>query len=170
MAKGFSARVPQRVRYRGRIAKILADPPSKLTDGLSTAIDAHWAKYACVLVSGYLEQSIREIMIDFCTGKAAPSIARYIDRSWPKSANMRPEFILKIMEDFSEDWHLHVTGWLDQDSGSRRSTIKSIVTLRNNIAHGNESNTTGVTMVAVTEQFRVACSLVDELELLVLKT
>jgi hypothetical protein len=60
--------------------------------------------------------------------------------------------ISQILGQFNENWKIHFESWLDEDE-SRKSHINSIVKWRNSIAHGQEANTTNVTMPSVKSAF-----------------
>lgn len=155
------ARAPNRVRYRGRIKALLASVHAE--DDIEKL--AHWAKYISVLTSGYLEQSIKEVLLDHSGRSASPRVARYIEQSWPGSRNMNTETIGNILGKFDAKWRSSFDEWLADEDG-RKGWINAVVDSRNKIAHGEESNTTGVTIRSVSERFQCACGLVDLLEAL----
>ncbi len=148
---------------------MLASPPIFGGD-VSSSIEsqAQWAKYVCVLVSGYMEQAIKEILLSYSSQKSAPSVTRYIEKTWPSSKNMNAGAIEDTLTKFDPAWGESFKEWLDSSS-ERKPTINNIVTWRNNIAHGNESNTTGVTMTSVKNGFKCAYKLVEFIESLAVK-
>ena len=154
-------------RYRKRIAHMLASPPI-FGGEASSSIEgqAQWAKYVCVLVSGFIEQAMKEILISYSSRKSAPAVHRYIEKTWPSSKNMNVGAIAEILGKFDQSWEVSFLDWLNA-SIERKATINNIITWRNNIAHGNESNTTGVTMSSVKNGFSCACKLVEFVEELV---
>lgn len=155
---------PDRTRYRRRLQAMLASPPIFGGD-VSSSIEgqAQWAKYVCVLVSGYMEQAIKEILLSYSSQKSAPTVNRYIEKTWPSSRNMNVAAIEDTLAKFDPSWGESFHAWLDS-SLERKATINNIVAWRNNIAHGNESNTTGVTMSSVKSGFACACKLVEFIE------
>lgn len=124
---------------------------------------SHWAKYISVLTSGYLEQSIKEVLLDHSSRTASPRVARYIEQSWSRSQNMNTETICNLLNKFDGNWRSSFEDWLVADD-NRKGWINAVVDSRNKIAHGEESNTTGVTIHSVSERFRCACGLVDLVE------
>lgn len=143
---------------------MLASPPVFGGDP-SSSIEgqAQWAKYACVLVSGFIEQAMKEILLSYSSTKSAPAVHRYIEKTWPSSKNMNAGAIAEILGKFDQSWEKRFLEWLDE-SIERKAIINNIVAWRNNIAHGNESNTTGVTMSSVKNGFSCACKLIDFVE------
>ncbi|GAA61479.1 hypothetical protein P20652_3358 [Pseudoalteromonas sp. BSi20652] len=124
---------------------------------------AHSAKYLAVLVSGYLEQAIKEVLLNYSSLGSRPQIAKYIESTWPISRNMSADNINNILSHFNTHWSEKFSDWLKDDI-IRKSHINSIVQWRNSIAHGQESNTTGVTLVSVRDSFITIKELVKFIE------
>ncbi|EIO4088458.1 hypothetical protein CGI03_17805 [Vibrio parahaemolyticus] len=129
----------------------------------SPETQANNAKYLAVLVSGYLEQSIKELLLHYAFQGSRPQVARYVEETWPISRNMNVDNIKTILHQFNSVWSDEFSRWLEEDV-SRKSHINSIVRWRNSIAHGQESNTTGVTLVSVSTAFSTVSNLVSFIE------
>lgn len=158
-------RIPEREKYKLRLENFLQNPPSTKIEGPeSIELDAHWAKYACVLVSGYMEKYVKEILHSYAVRKSENRISYYIEKTWPQSMNMNRENIIGLVGKFDADWEREIKTWLGKGEGSKGSIINGIVKTRNNIAHGSEANTSGVTINSVSAQFETAKSLVQKLE------
>ena len=121
---------------------------------------AHNAKYLAVLVSGYLEQAIKEILLHYTSQGTRSQITNYIEKTWPISRNMKTENIEAILSQFDSSWGLEFKEWLAKED-SRKGHINSIVEWRNSIAHGQEANATGVTIVSVRTAFETIVGLVS---------
>jgi len=154
-----------RSKFRQRLDHLFGMPLSNPNAPIATltSLESNWAKYLCVLASGYLEQSIKEILIDYATRSAQPQIVRYIDKSWSNSKNMKWNIIVKVLDQCSVDWGKNMKIWFDADE-SRKSHINSLVSWRNDIAHGNDANTTGVTMYSVGEGWKTAKKTIQKVE------
>lgn len=161
----MAVRAPDRQKYRTRI-KSLIDKPPTASDGIGSELEvhAHWAKYTCVLISGFIEQAIKEIVLEHASATAAPRIRRYVEGTWPSSKNMRCDAISDILANFDDAWTVKFSIWIGE--GERKKEINEIIKWRNDIAHGKESNTTNVTISSVKTKFKIACELVDFLEAL----
>lgn len=159
----------ERVKYKARIQALLT-PPKDAPGGAELSIEhqSHWAKYLCILVSGYLEVAIREIFVEYSANKSAPVVADYVENSWPKSKNMNCATICRVLGQFNIVWREGFEEWLEDDD-TRKGKIDSLVKWRNGIAHGNEIQTTGVTLVSVKERFSLTCDLVKHFENEILK-
>ena len=79
-----------RVTYRARLVELAGREPEQPED------QSDWAKYLTVLISGYLEQSIKEILFEFAASHNAVHLSRYIEETWPESRNMKTSNIKEI--------------------------------------------------------------------------
>lgn len=104
---------------------------------------AHWAKYLCVLTSGYIENSIRHIISDYASNKAAPPLANFIQRKIKRVTNLKHKNIISLMEEFDENWK---NKYLDKVTEEQSDAINSVVANRHLIAHGRNVGITYVTI------------------------
>jgi hypothetical protein len=148
-------------KYKTRIDNLLKT--YKADTDSSPESQSHKAKYLAVLVSGYLEQAIKEVLLAYASIWAQPQILRYIEKSWPRSMNMNTQNINSILIQFNETWATNFDDWLDE-AENRKGDINSLVNWRNSIAHGTESNTNNVTFSSVEEKFSTVKSFVAFLE------
>lgn len=164
-------------KYKSRITHLF----KLYADNTNTETQAEDAKYLAVLVSGYLEQAIKEILLEYASSLSATSVAKYIKDSWPTSKNMNTSNIESILKQFNEDWAKEFSDWLatcnepySNGEGTvsrrrpkkidRKGDINSIVKWRNHIAHGQEAKTTNVTLVSVKDKFSTVRDLVSLVE------
>jgi hypothetical protein len=124
---------------------------------------SHNAKYLAVLVSGYLEQAIKELMLHYTSQGTRTQISKYVEKTWPISRSMKVDNIETILNQFDLKWGEKFQDWLKGDD-ERKGHINSIVEWRNSIAHGQESNTTGVTLHSVKTAFSTIKDLVSFIE------
>jgi hypothetical protein len=142
-------------KYKSRITYLF----KLYAEDSNTETQADNAKYLAVLVSGYLEQAVKELLLHYAFQGARPQISKYIEETWPISRNMNTSNIDDILGQFNSTWSEDFLYWLTQGV-NRKSNINSIVRWRNGIAHGQESNTTGVTLVSVRSAFSTIIDLV----------
>lgn len=148
-------------KYKNRITHLFKLFSDNECD--SPEAQANNAKYLAVLISGYLEQAIKELLLHYVFKKSSPQVAKYVEGTWPTSKNMTTSNITDILRQFNSTWGDEFETWQNEDP-SRKSNINSIISWRNNIAHGNESNTTGVTLVSVKTAFISVNNLVAFIE------
>lgn len=151
-------------KYKSRIINLF----KSYAEETNLESQAHSAKYLAVLVSGYLEQAIKELLLHYTSQGTRSQISRYVEKTWPISRNMKADSIQNILNQFDSEWGDEFHNWLTKDD-KRKSHINSIVEWRNSIAHGQESNTTGVTLVSVNTAFTTIVNLVALIEAMVKK-
>lgn len=159
----MASRQPERSKYRQRIGNLLKNPPQVSGSPSSEfEVKAHWAKYVCVLVSGYLEQALKEILLEHAASNSQSRIIRYVTETWPNSKNMKCDNIDEILRQFDLGWSDKFQEWIS--SQERKKEVNEIIAWRNNIAHGKEASTNNVTINSVSTKFKVACELIDFIE------
>ena len=68
-------------------------------------LQAHFARYLCVLVSGFLENALEEIFGTYAEKQASPSVANYVKRQLRHSRkNPNMEQIVQISGAFNPTW------------------------------------------------------------------
>jgi hypothetical protein len=114
--------------------------------GLGPELTAHYSRYLCVLVSGYAEQSVKELVTQYCRSKANEPIQRYVGKQLGRLRNIDLEKLKQLIESFRPEW------WTQLEATRRDelSAFGSVATLRNAISHGME---TGVTLATVRQYF-----------------
>ncbi|WP_432460487.1 HEPN domain-containing protein [Agarivorans sp. QJM3NY_25] len=150
-------------KYRSRIDSLLK---SYVAEDSSPEAQAHNAKYLAVLVSGYLEQAVKELLLQYAAQGSRRQISRYVEETWPISKNMNTENIKTILGQFNSNWSDNFLEWL-KDKDDRKNDINSVVSWRNSIAHGQESKTNGVTLVSVRRAFSTISELVSFIDTLI---
>jgi hypothetical protein len=148
-------------QYKSRITHLF-----KFYEDSEPESQAHNAKYLAVLVSGYLEQAVKELLLHYTSQGTRSQISKYVEKTWPISRNMKVENIETILNQFDLRWGDDFQAWL-RDDDERKGHINSIVEWRNSIAHGQESNTHGVTLVSVGRAFSTIGGLVSLIETMV---
>lgn len=96
-------------------------------------IQADWARYLCVLASGNLEVCFKEIFSAFSRFNSATSVHQYVMSHLSWFQNPKPGKIIDLHKQFSELWGVEMSKFL---AGQKGDAIQSIVSNRNNIAHG----------------------------------
>jgi len=94
---------------------------------------AHWARYLCVLVSGYLEVSIRTIFREYSKSKSSPNVANFVEAKLNAFQNPKMGLILELNGSFSHAWQLDLEKLVKDEI---KQSVDSIVNIRNKVAHG----------------------------------
>ncbi len=124
--------------------------------GLGPELTAHYSRYLCVLVSGYAEQSVKELVTQYCRSKANEPIQRYVGKQLGRLRNIDLEKLKQLIESFRVEWW---TG-LESKRGDELLAFGSVATVRNAISHGAE---TGITMATVRQYFEQISVVLDDL-------
>ena len=144
------------VRYKQRLDHLFREADSFKND---LELHAHWAKYLCVLVSGFLEVSLREIYSDYARRKSAPHFASFVKQTLRGFNNARAEKVFELARSFSVEWAEELRDLLDDQ---HTSALDSVVNNRHSIVHGRTSN---VSYAQVKEWYDSAVEMVDALEM-----
>lgn len=138
-------------RYRDRL-DYLFNQVSSLPD---LELQAHWSRYLCVLVSGFLETSIRAIYADYASKKSAPFVANFVQDKLEYFQNPSMAKILDLVQSFNPQWADDLRIRTD---GEIRDAINSIVNVRNGIAHGEN---VGISYAIIRDYYQNAITLID---------
>jgi hypothetical protein len=105
----------------------------------SDADKSEWSKYLCILVSGYIEESLRLLLETYAKKRASPYIQNFVSQEIQGITNCKTKKIEDILCKFNPAWK--------DDFGSQiavkgrsideiKNSIDSIVDNRHAIAHG----------------------------------
>jgi hypothetical protein len=115
---------------RGRIDNLFKSLPSH-DDNFER--QAHWARYLCVCISGYLEVSIRELLGRYAEQCASKSISSYVWSQLKFFKNPKMEPTIQLVSSFDSDWGESLKKFAEDERGD---AVNSIVSNRHEIAHG----------------------------------
>jgi len=122
-------------RLRNRLDAAFARAPAPTAD---LEFQADFAKYLCVLVSGFFENAIVTLILHYVEQRSAPEIASFVERQLDRWTNPNAEKIITLFGSFDADWRTALEGFLvDQ----RKDSVNSLVALRHKIAHGESVGT-----------------------------
>ncbi len=121
-------------------------------------LQSHWARYLCILVSGFLETSVQAIYSQYAREKATPYVANYVTRKLKRFTNPKMEDILTLSGMFSKEWRDHLE---NATEGELKAAVDSIVANRNQIAHGVD---VGISFVTIRGYYQSAVKVVDVIE------
>lgn len=122
-------------RRRSRLTSVLGQIDRST---LSPELLSHYARYVAVLVSGYAEQSVKELVRQYSRKHADPRVQRYIGQQVDRVRNVDAEKLRQLVESLDPSW------WagLERDHPDELEAFKSIATVRNSVSHGGDSGIT----------------------------
>ena len=100
---------------------------------------AHWSKYLCVLVCGFLEVAIFEIYSEYARSKSNDFVANYVQKQLRRFQTPNMEKILSLTSSFNRFWGDELA---ETTKGELKDAVDSIANIRNNIAHGRDTTIT----------------------------
>jgi hypothetical protein len=139
-------------RLRMRLEATFSRVPSSSAD---LEIQADYAKYLCVLVSGFFENAVVALVLHYAEQRSAPEIASFVERQLDRWTNPNTEKVLALFGSFSSDWRTELEGFLVDE---RKDSVNSLVSLRHKIAHGES---VGTSLSQVRAHFKVVLEVVD---------
>jgi hypothetical protein len=109
-------------------------------------LHAHWRRYLCVLVAGFLENAIGEIYSEYARRAASEPVAKYVASAVLRIQNPRAQRFVETASAFKREWGEELEEFLDENG--RKDAIDAIMANRHLIAHGQDA---GITVVRVKE-------------------
>ena len=103
---------------------------------------AHFARYLAVLISGYVEQSAKELVREYARGQSDDRVQRLVGKHVERFRNLDNDKLKQMLDALDPDWWPILAAAHPDDL----EALDSIATLRNNISHGGDS---GVSLIVV---------------------
>ena len=122
-------------RYRSHLDKLFS--MVNMLDSIE--MRAQWAQYLCVLVSGFIEESVRTTLGHYASGRSSKQVANYVQGKLRRVTNLNMTRIVDLLSQFDPD----VGKQLDEKThGELKDAIDSIVANRHSIVHGRSVSVT----------------------------
>lgn len=141
-------------RLRKRLDATFARMPASTVD---IEVQADYAKYLCILVSGFLENAIVALVLHYVERRSAPEITSYLERHLDHWTNPNAEKIALLLGAFSKSWRDDLDVYLADE---RKDSVNSLVALRHKIAHGES---VGTTLSQVKAHYRAILDVVEHI-------
>jgi RiboL-PSP-HEPN len=128
-------------RAEVRRLKQRLDATFKRLDGVEIDIElqSDFARYLCVLVSGYLENAVYELVVEHARKTGAPSLQRFVEQRTKSFTNAKAQKLTDLLGDFDPEWRSVLSQFL---VGDLKDAVDGVVDLRNKIAHGESVGAT----------------------------
>lgn len=120
-------------------------------------VRADFARYLCVLVSGFLENAAYELFLAYTRCKAAPPVRSYVQVQLERLTNLNSERLLQLTGAFDAERRANLETFIN---GRRGEALNSIIALRHNVAHGGVAS---VSYVRVRQYYDTVIEIVDYL-------
>lgn len=110
-------------------------------------LQSEFARYLCILVSGFLEKAVQELAMECCRRMAGGAPRNFAIAQLDRTRNPSVDALRSFVGSFSLEWEERLDGFLTEE---RRDAIGSIVGLRNDAAHGGSA---GITYARVRQYY-----------------
>lgn len=129
-----------------------------MVDGaaLSGELSSHYARYLCVLVSGYIEQSVKELVLQYVRLRSEQRVARLVGRQINRVRNIDQGSLKTLIDNLDASW------WpaIEASHPDELAAFDSVVAVRNSISHGGDA---GITVATIQQYFRQVSAVLKEL-------
>lgn len=126
--------------------------------GEDAELIAHWSRYLCVLVSGFVEASVRTLIADYTSSRSAPEIAHFVGSKLKMFTNAKTNKILDLVAEFGNEYKEELAKALTEEI---KDAVDSVVGNRHLIAHGND---VGIGIATMKNYYSSVVKAVEELE------
>jgi hypothetical protein len=146
--------LPEITRQRQRLDDLF-QKASKLPDA---ELQSHWSRHLCVLLSGFLENSVRITYTEYARKRADVLVSDFVESRLRQFLNPKMGSILELTAGFSQEWKQSLE---KSTSGQLAESVNSIVGNRHKIAHGES---VGLSLQTLSQYYRDALKVVDLLQ------
>lgn len=113
---------------------------TRAISGENLELQAHWAKYICVLCAGFLEFALAQIYSDFVQQCSPSFIHNHVSQYLAKIQNPKSTKFVEVAKSFKSEWGQELQIFIDEMG--RKEAIGNIMINRHLIAHGKDSQIT----------------------------
>lgn len=147
------ALVGQSQRLDALIARVSDLPPDQLE------LQAHWARYLCVLSAGLLENAISDVYGRYAKNRAHGTVANYVEVQLQRVQNPKASRFIEVALSFDRNWEGDLVSFLDENG--RKDAIDAIMANRHLIVHGKDS---GISLARIKEYLKKSVEVIEFIE------
>lgn len=115
--------------------------------GADAELLSDFARYLCILVSGFLEQAVVELLLEYVRKHSDNRVQLHVEQRLRQLTNLKAQRLTEVLGSFDPDWRRDLESFLVDEY---KDALNGIVDLRNTIAHGRY---VGVTMARVQDYY-----------------
>ena len=121
-------------------------------------MQSHWSRYLCVLVSGFLENSVELCLSEYTRRVTNAAVSNFVSAKLRGFQNPKMHSILELFGSFNPEWRAQLEA-IVQDQLS--DSVNSIVGNRHKIAHGESVS---LSMTSLAAYYKDAVTVIDLLQ------
>lgn len=122
-------------------------------------LQAHWARYLCVLAAGFLENALSEVYSNYAKSAANAQVSNYVEAALRQIKNPKAGRFINTARAFDRSWEESLVTFIETDG--RKDAIDAIMANRHLIAHGKDS---GISLVRVKSYLKKSIEVVEFIE------
>ena len=115
------------------------------------------ARHLCILVSGWFEKSLVELLLQFARRSSPQQVVSYLESELRWLMNVKSDRLLATLGKFDAKWRMLFEEVVIDD---REAALNSVVALRNDIAHGGSAS---ISFASINQYYLKIAEVVDEL-------
>lgn len=138
-------------RYRSRLDGLFG----KVNEIDDIEMQAQWARYLCVLASGFIEESIKTIIGEYAVARSSREIANYVERKLDRETNLNMQKIVSLLSQFDPDKGKELE---KRTNGELKAAVDSVISNRHHIAHGRD---VGVSYVRIHDWYKKTIKVIE---------
>lgn len=119
---------------------------------------AHWSRYLCVLICGWIQIAVYEIYSDLVQRKSSAEVQRFVLKKLKRLQSPMMNNIVSLTYEFSKEWGCALE---KATNGELKTAVDGIVSNRNLIAHGESSD---ISYYRLKEYYEKAVKVIELLE------
>lgn len=127
--------------------------------GAQLELQAHWARYLCVLAAGFLENSLSDVYSRYAKESANARVSNYVGAVLGNIQNPKSGKFLDTARAFDRSWKESLAVFIDADG--RKDAIDAIMSNRHLIAHGKDSD---ISLIRIKEYLKKSIEVVEFIE------
>ncbi|MFB2835791.1 MAE_28990/MAE_18760 family HEPN-like nuclease [Floridanema evergladense] len=137
---------------------------ARISSITTPADQSEWSKYLCVLVSGFIEESLRVLLEEYTKKRASSNIQNFVEKQISNITNCKTSRIIEILGKFSQDWADEFVDQIQTKSSMKdeiKNSIDSVISNRHDIAHGRN---VGITYARISAYYSNVKKTIEILE------
>ncbi|WP_025146616.1 HEPN domain-containing protein [Pedobacter jeongneungensis] len=128
-------------------------------------LKSHLSKYLCILISGFIENYIKELVLNLHERNCKKEISKFITSKVRGLTNLDDPKLIAFLETFNEEW---ARRYKAERNDEMEAALNNIYAQRNAIAHGNASNS-NITYLSIVKYFTLIKELLNILKAIIKK-
>src|SRR5207247_931315 len=95
---------------------------------LDPELQSDLARYLCILVSGFFEKAVIELLVTYARGAGSPALRSHVQVTLERLTNVNKKRLLDVVGSFDAGWRAEYDAFVADE---REAALNSVVALRN---------------------------------------